>query len=236
MGQPATSQSRSRLIAVVEDEKDIAELITYNLGKAGYQTHKVPDGNSFLFALKNSEPDLVILDLMLPGTDGLAVCRQMKSDPKHKGIPIIMVTARGTEADRVVGLELGADDYVVKPFSPRELVARVGAVLRRAETKNAVKEVIRVGQLVIDPNQALVTLRSKPLDLTTTELKILELLGSSLDRVFSRDQIIEYVWGYDKPVVDRTVDVHIMNLREKLGPLADRIRAIRGLGYKFTSG
>ena len=224
-----------RLIAVVEDEKDIAELVAYNLGKAGYEPRKFRDGDSFLFTLKSTTPDLVLLDLMLPGTDGLDVCRQMKADPRLKGIPIIMLTAKGTEADRVVGLELGADDYVVKPFSPRELVARVGAVLRRAESKLALKEVVRVCQLVIDPNQALVTLKGKPLDLTATELKILELLCGSVDRVFSRDQIIDHLWGYDKPVVDRTVDVHIMNLREKLGPLGDRIRAVRGLGYKFTS-
>jgi DNA-binding response OmpR family regulator len=225
----------NKLIAVVEDETDIAELVAYNLDKSGFETKKYRDGDSFLFALKSTVPDLVILDLMLPGTDGLAVCRTMKADPRLKAVPIIMLTAKGTEADRVAGLELGADDYVVKPFSPRELVARVGAILRRAESKLALKEVLRIGQLVIDPNLVQVTLKGKPLELTATEFKIMELLCGNVDRVFSRDQIIDHVWGYDKPVIDRTIDVHMKNLRDKLGSMGERVKSVRGIGYKFAS-
>ncbi|MEO0109124.1 MAG: response regulator transcription factor [candidate division WOR-3 bacterium] len=226
--------SPQKYIAVVEDEKDIAELIAYNLAKAGYEVRKFYDGDSFLFALKSQVPDLVVLDLMLPGTDGLEVCRRMKADDALRVIPIIMLTARTSEADRVAGLELGADDYVPKPFSPRELVARVGAVLRRGVTKFSTREVVRIHGLVIDPNRAQVLLKGKQIEVTATELRILELLCGQPDRVFGRDQVIEYVWGYDKPVVDRTIDVHIMNLRAKLGAVGDRIRTVRGVGYKFA--
>ena len=225
----------SKLVAVVEDEKDIAELVAVSLGKSGFDAATFHDGESFLFSVKTRRPDLVILDLMLPGMDGLDVCRNLKSDPAYRNIPVIMLTARGAEADRVVGLELGADDYVVKPFSPRELVARVKAVLRRSESKLQLKEVVRIGALQIDPNQAQVLLRGKALEVTATEMKILELLCASPDRVFSRNQIIDYVWGYDKPVFDRTIDVHVLNLRAKLGPLGRRLTTVRGIGYKFSS-
>jgi len=225
----------ARLIDIVEDEKDIAGLIALHLGKAGYETRVFPDGEAFLFAIKSKTPDLVILDLMLPGLDGLEVCRNLKAEPKTKAIPVIMVTAKGTETDRVVGLELGADDYQVKPFSPRELVARVKAVLRRSDDKLKQHEIVRLGQLVLDPNQYRVTIKGKLLELTAAEFRILELLVSQPDRVFSRDQIIEHAWGYDKPVTDRTIDVHVHNLREKLGPLSNRLCSIRGIGYKFLS-
>lgn len=223
------------MIAIIEDERDIAELVAHNLQKAGYATRTYYDGKSFLFELKKQPPDLIILDLMLPDTDGLDICRIVKSDNATQRVPIIMLTARGTEADRVAGLELGADDYVVKPFSPRELVARVKAVLRRAEARLKQQAVLRVGPLVIDPNQATVTLKDKPLYLTATEFRILELLCAHPDRVFSRAQIIEHVWGYDKPVIDRTIDVHVLNLREKLGHLGKRLVTVRGMGYKFSS-
>ena len=224
----------ARLIDIVEDEKDIAGLIALSLGKAGYETRMFPDGEAFLFAIKSKVPDLIVLDLMLPGLDGLEVCRNLKAEPKTKAIPVVMVTAKGTETDRVVGLELGADDYLVKPFSPRELVARVKAVLRRSDDKLKQHEIVRLGQLVLDPNQYRVTVKGKPLELTAAEFRILELLVSQPDRVFSRNQIIEHAWGYDKPVIDRTIDVHIHNLREKLGTLSDRICSIRGVGYRFT--
>jgi DNA-binding response OmpR family regulator len=223
----------NRLIAIVEDEKDIAELIALHLGRSGFAARTFADGPSFLFSVKSQRPDLVVLDLMLPGMDGLDVCRNLKADPALKSIPVIMVTAKGSEPDRVVGLELGADDYVVKPFSPRELVARVKAVLRRAESKMKLKEVVRIAGLMIDPNQAQVTLKGRVLDLTATEMRILELLCGSPNRVFSRDQIIDYVWGYDKPVIDRTIDVHILNLRAKLGAVGHRLDTVRGIGYKF---
>jgi DNA-binding response OmpR family regulator len=227
--------SESRLIAIVEDEKDIADLIALHLGKAGYETRVFPDGEAFLFAARSRAPDLVILDLMLPGLDGLEVCRNLKAEPATKGIPVVMVTAKGTETDRVVGLELGADDYLVKPFSPRELVARVKAVLRRSEDRLQRHEVIRLGRLVIDPDRCEVTVKGRPVEMTATELRILELLASQPDRVFSRNQIIEHAWGYDKPVTDRTIDVHVSNLREKLGPLGERIGSVRGIGYKFRA-
>jgi two-component system, OmpR family, alkaline phosphatase synthesis response regulator PhoP len=226
---------QSRLVAIVEDEKDIAELVAYNLTKAGYEAKQFHDGESFLSDLKRHRPDLVILDLMLPGVDGLEVCRVVKGDPATRAIPILMLTAKGTETDRVVGLELGADDYVVKPFSPRELTARVKAILRRSDARLKEQETTRIGQLVIDPNRAVATIKGKSMDLTATEFRILEMLCRHPDRVFSRNQVLEYVWGYDKPVVDRTIDVHILNLREKLGPLGDRLKTVRGMGYKFAS-
>ena len=223
----------ARLIDIVEDEKDIADLIAHHLGKAGYETRVFRDGEAFLFRVKSRTPDLVILDLMLPGMDGLDICRNLKAEAGTKGIPVVMVTAKGAETDRVVGLELGADDYIVKPFSPRELVARVKAVLRRTEDKLQHRETIRLAQLVIDPDRCQVTVKGKPVEVTATELRVLELLASQPDRVFSRDQIIEYAWGYDKPVTDRTIDVHISNLRDKLGTLGGRIGSVRGIGYKF---
>ena len=225
-----------KYVAVVDDEEDTSEIVARSLQSAGFEAKAFTDGRSFLFSLKGRPPDLAILDLNMPEVSGLEICREMKSDAELKHIPIIMLTAMGDVTDRVVGLELGADDYVVKPCNLRELVARVGAVLRRAESKLESKEIQRVGALTLDPERAAVTLKGRPVDLTATEYKILELLTGHVDRLFSRDEILEHVWGYDKPVMDRTVDVHVKRLRAKLGATGRNIKTMRGLGYKFAGG
>lgn len=223
-----------KFIAVVDDEPDILELVTLHLRKAGFRVEAFPDANGFYKSLAAKVPDLVVLDLMLPDADGLDVCRYLRSEPRLAAVPVIMLTARSEETDRVVGLETGADDYVVKPFSPRELVARVRAVLRRREAKSQ-PAAIAVGSLEIDPEHFRVSVEGKPVDLTATEFRILEILARQPGRVFSRDQLLEGVWGYDKPVIDRVIDTHIRNLREKLGTAGDAIRTVRGVGYRFVA-
>jgi two-component system phosphate regulon response regulator PhoB/two-component system alkaline phosphatase synthesis response regulator PhoP len=177
---------------------------------------------------------MIILDLMLPGIDGIEVCRSLKYNERTSSVLIIMLTAKGSETDRVVGLELGADDYMVKPFSPRELVARVKAVLRRSATqKGEVPKIIRIGDLVIDSDKFEVKIKDKTIDLTPTEFRILEILASHKNWAFNRDQLLSRLWGHDKIVVDRTIDVHIRKLREKLGESGEMIKTIRGIGYKL---
>lgn len=223
-----------KLIAVIDDEPDILELVTLHLRKAGFRVEGFPNADGFYRSLTAKTPDLVVLDLMLPDADGLDVCRYLRSEPRLAAIPIIMLTARSDETDRIVGLETGADDYVVKPFSPKELVARIRAVLRRRDTKS-VSGTIAIGTLVIDPEHFQVTVAGKPVELTATEFRILEVLARQPGRVFSRDQLIEGVWGYDKPVIDRVIDTHIRNLREKLGEAGSAIRTVRGVGYRLAA-
>jgi len=223
-----------RLIAIVEDEPDIQELVALHLRKAGFKVETFGTAEGFYRMLDRRAPDLLVLDLMLPDTDGLDVCRYLRSETRLASIPIVMLTAKAEETDRVVGLESGADDYVTKPFSPRELTARVRAVLRRTEPKTS-KDVVSTGPLVIDPKEFRVLLDGKPVELTATEFRILELLARSPNRVFNRDQVIEAVWGYDKPVIDRVIDTHVRNLRVKLGRLGRNIKTVRGVGYKFVS-
>ncbi len=224
-----------RLIAVVDDEPDILELVSLHLHKAGFTVKGFADATGFYKFLGRKVPDLVVLDLMLPDADGIDICRYLRKEEKLSSVPVIMLTAKGDEVDRVVGLETGADDYVTKPFSPRELVARVKAVLRRTEVRVKGQGPVRVGNLVIDPAKFKVAVRDKAVDLTATEFRILEVLCRQPDRVFTRDQLIEGVWGYDKPVIDRTIDTHVRNLREKLGPEGRHIRTVRGVGYKYTA-
>ncbi|MEO0080906.1 MAG: response regulator transcription factor [candidate division WOR-3 bacterium] len=224
-----------KLIAVVDDEPDILELVGLHLRKAGFRVEGFADAGHFYRFLSTKVPNLVILDLMLPDADGMDVCRYMKSEARLAGVPIIMLTARVEETDRVLGLESGADDYVTKPFSPRELVARVRTVLRRLEHRPSGTGAIAVGRFLIDPNRFSVLVDNKPVELTATEFRILEVLARQPGRVFSRDQLIEGVWGYDKPVIDRVIDTHIRNLREKLGTAGDAIRTVRGVGYRFTA-
>lgn len=224
----------AKLIAVLDDEPDILELVSLHLRKAGFRVEGFADATGFYTALGREVPALVVLDLMLPDADGIDICRYLRQETRTAAIPIIMLTARVEETDRVLGLESGADDYVVKPFSPRELVARVRAVLRRLEAVRRGEGVVTVGELSLDPQGFRVTIRGKPVDLTATEFRILEILVRGPHRVFTRDQLIEGVWGYDKPVIDRTIDTHVRNLREKLGSEGEQIRTVRGVGYKYA--
>lgn len=227
-----------KLIAVVDDEKDIVELVNHHLRREGFQIKSFQSSKNFLLYLDSVTPDLALLDIMLPGMDGLELCRILKNRASTKSMPIIMITAKGTEADIVVGLELGADDYVVKPFSPRELVARVKSVLRRYSSNENESGVVEIGSIKINSLSYEVYVDSKKLDLTTTEFKILEVLAGAKGRVFTRDQLLKKkrLWGDDKLVYDRTIDVHIKNLREKMGNAGKMIKTVRSIGYKLEEG
>ncbi len=221
-------------ILVVDDEEDILELVEYNLAKDGYRISCAASGEEALKAAKTQLPDLVVLDLMLPGLDGLEICKRLKADSKTQHIPIIMLTAKGEEADVVTGLELGADDYISKPFSPRVLAARVKTVLRRkVASPEDPKTVIKIHDLLIHPGRHEVLLKGQPVDLTHTEFRILQLLARRPGWVFTRYQIINGVQGDEIAVTDRSVDVHIVSLRRKLGECGDYIQTIRGVGYRF---
>ncbi len=222
-----------KLIAVIDDEPDILELVTVNLEKSGFKVKGFPDADRFFRFLKTEIPDLVVLDLMLPDADGYEICKYLRKEEKYSAIPVIMLTARGEETDKILGLELGADDYVTKPFSPRELVARIKAVLRRDE-KTVKSQVIRIGDILeIDLQKYEVRVDGNIIELTSSEYKILTLLCDRKGWVYSREQILDYLGAQMKGVLDRTVDVHIKNLREKLGPAGAFIKNIRGVGYKL---
>ncbi|RLC58046.1 MAG: two-component system response regulator [Candidatus Cloacimonadota bacterium] len=226
--------SMKKLIAILDDEPDILNLVSINLERSGFETAKFEIADELSKFLEKKIPDLIILDLMLPDADGFDVCKDLKKDERFASIPIIMLTAKGDETDRILGLEFGADDYVVKPFSPRELVARVKAVLRRGKVKEEAKKIIEIGRnLRIDLQKYEVYLNDKKLNLTSTEFKIIKLLATRKGWVYSRNQILDHLWGNDKIVVDRTVDVHIRNLRTKLGPAGKYIKNIRSIGYKI---
>ncbi len=224
----------NELIAIIDDEPDILELVSVHLKKNRYRVREFEDAEAFYLFLRSEIPDLIILDLMLPDADGFEVCSYLKKSDKLGNIPVIMLTARAAESDKILGLELGADDYVTKPFSPRELVARVKAVLRRKESPQQEAERIDIeGVLSLDLQRHEVMVRGRRVDLTSTEFRILQLLASKKGWVFSRDQILDYLWGNEKTVVDRTVDVHIKHLREKMGPASNMLKNIRGVGYKL---
>ncbi len=225
-------------VLVVDDEEDILELVKYNLAKEGYTVVTVTTGEDALAAARTKQPDAVVLDLMLPGVDGLEVCRRMKSDPTMRHIPIVMLTAKGTEADIVTGLQLGASDYVTKPFSPRVLTARVKAVLRRDTESTDAGGVLRVRQLTIHPGRHEVLAGDVPVNLTATEFRILVFLARRPGWVFTRQQIVDAAQGddvyvADRFVTDRSVDVHIVSLRRKLGPCGAYIETVRGVGYRL---
>lgn len=220
-------------ILVVDDEKDIIELIRYNLEKEGLKVITATSGEEAIRRASNENPQLIVLDLMLPGIDGLEVCRILKRETKTSSIPVVMLTVKSDETDIVVGLELGADDYITKPFSPRILAARVKAILRRKEPKEEKAEIIKIGPLTINLAKYQVSLKNKPLSLTSTEFKILAFLAQNKGKVFTRDQLLDKAWKEESFVVDRTVDVHIRRLRQKLGPASYLIETIRGVGYKF---
>jgi two-component system alkaline phosphatase synthesis response regulator PhoP len=221
-------------ILVVDDERDLLELVHYNLTRAGYRVDCVASGEKALAQLRSRLPDLIVLDVLLPGIDGLEVCKLMKQDPRTAAVPIVMLTARGEEADVVTGLELGADDYLTKPFSPRILLARVKAVLRRqhvdAESRTGV---VVQGELVIHPGRHEVRVGEQPVRLTPTEFRMLHMLAQRPGWVFTRYQIVDAVRGDDAGVTERSVDVHIAALRRKLGQHGDVVETIRGVGYRL---
>lgn len=222
-------------VAVIEDEVDILEVIEYNLIREGFQVCKASDGETALRLVQKEAPDLVLLDLMLPKVDGLEVCRQLKVDPQTRSIPIIMVTAKGEESDIVLGLGIGADDYVTKPFSPNELVGRVKAVLRRGplqQEENFQHRIAR-GPVAVDSERHEVKVDGKRVSFTPTEFRLLHFLLSHPGRVFTREQILDKVSGEGVFIVDRNVDVHVRALRRKLGKRAELIETIRGVGYRF---
>ncbi|BDV42323.1 DNA-binding response regulator [Geotalea uraniireducens] len=220
-------------ILIIEDERDLAELVAFNLEKEGYRTVVTLDGTGGMEAARSQLPDLIILDLMLPGMMGTEICKVLKKSEKTSHIPIIMLTARGEEIDRVVGFEVGADDYVVKPFSTRELLLRVKAVLRRANPEKSEGKIIVIGQITIDTERHLVTIGDEEIILTTTEFKLLLNLAERLGRVQSRDTLLKNVWGYNYVGDTRTVDTHITRLRTKLGTAGELIKTVRGFGYKM---
>ena len=220
-------------ILVVDDEQDLVKLVRFNLEKDGYKVISAFNGEDALFLARKERPDLIVLDLMLPGIDGLEVCKKLKADTELVNIAVIMLTAKGEESDITLGLKLGADDYVTKPFSPKELVARVQAVLRRAKISSTTKDYIEIEGLKIDVNKHEVTMKNETIPLTLTEFKLLHQLASKPGRVFTRDQLLDAVSGPETFVIDRTVDVHIAALRKKLKTYANRIVTIRGVGYKF---
>ena len=225
-------------VLIIEDDRDIVELVRYNLASEGFEITALSDGSAGLAAVKKGAPDLVILDLMLPKLPGLEICKEIRRDPALNRLPILMLTARGEEADRVIGLEMGADDYVTKPFSPRELAARVKALLRRTEPAGELERPIEVGRLSIDPSSYRVMRAGKPLTLSTLEFRLIYSLAARPNRVFTRDQLLDAVWGTDRFVTPRSVDVYIRRLREKIETDPENpvhLKTVRGAGYLFES-
>jgi len=221
-------------ILVVDDESEAVELVEFNLKQAGFDVITAADGEEAVKKAKTHFPALVVLDLMLPEIDGLEVCKLLRRDPATAQLPIIMLTAKAAEIDRVLGLEIGADDYVTKPFSPRELVLRIKKILERGRTKAEARETIRHGELEIDIPKHTATWKGRAIDLTATEFKLLTILAQRAGRVQSRDTLLRDVWEYDNLIDTRTVDTHVRRLREKLGGAAKYLDTVRGVGYRFV--
>ena len=221
-------------VLIVEDERDIRDLVLFHLEREGFQVSSASSGEEALRQVRHASPDLVLLDLMLPAMGGLEVCRKLRQDPATVALPIVMLTAKGDEVDRVLGLELGADDYIVKPFSPKELLARVRAVLRRARPAPGAAA-ITIGALAIDPGTRTVTVEGAPLTLTHKEFELLSALADAQGRVLSREFLLDRVWGYSRAgeIESRTVDVHVRRLRVKLGPEGHRILTVKSVGYRL---
>lgn len=219
-------------ILVIDDEADVLDLVVYNVKKAGYQTLTARDGAAGLQTARNDLPALIVLDLMLPGIEGTEVCRQLKADPRTAHIPVIMLTAKAEEVDRIVGLEIGADDYVTKPFSPRELVLRVKKILGRGRTTPA--EILKAGDIAVDLAKHQAIVKGQPVELTATEFKLLSTLVERRGRVQTRETLLTDVWGYEGDVDTRTVDTHVRRLRDKLGKAAEAIETVRGVGYRLA--
>ena len=223
-------------ILVVDDEPDAVELVSFNLKAAGFDVVTAADGVEALKRAKEYQPDMLVLDVMLPEVDGLEVCKIIRRDPSVAHIPIIMLTAKAAEIDRVLGLELGADDYVTKPFSPRELVLRIRKILDRGKVPEEKSDRIEIGDLTIDVPRHLVSSSGKRVELTATEFKLLTTLAQRKGRVQSREQLLQDVWEYDNLIDTRTVDTHMRRLREKLGKSAKYLDTVRGVGYRFVEG
>jgi phosphate regulon transcriptional regulator PhoB len=224
-------------ITIIEDETDIVELVRYNFMKAGFEVRSFSRGKTGLEDLQRNPTDLIILDIMLPDLDGFDVCRRLRSHERLKTIPVIFLTAKGEEIDRVLGLEIGGDDYVVKPFSPRELVARAKAVMRRQERAAESQELVQAGDVRLDSRTQEVSVQGRQVELSTLEFKLLLFLASNPRRIFSRDRLLDEVWGRDRFVTPRTVDVHMRRLREKIEARADKplyLQTVRGAGYRFS--
>jgi two-component system phosphate regulon response regulator PhoB len=222
-------------ILVVDDEPDALEILGFKLKEAGYTPLFAKDGARALAAARDERPALIVLDLMLPEVDGLEVCKILRRDPATAAIPILMLTARAAEMDRVIGLELGADDYVTKPFSPRELVLRIRKLLARAKAADEPLAQLRFAELEIDVPRHQVTIAGAPVSLTATEFKLLEILARRRGRVQTRERLLQDVWGYENPIDSRTVDTHMRRLREKIGAAARHLETIRGVGYRFKA-
>lgn len=221
-------------VLVVEDEPDVVDLLRYNLTRAGFEVVIATSGDQGLNLARERRPDLIVLDLMLPGMNGHEVCRALKSDTNTDAIPVVMLTAKGETHERVKGLELGADDYVTKPFSPRELVLRIQSILRRIRTTPR-SEVVEVEGLYLDKNSFEAKIEGRRMDLTTTEFKLLSLMLERRGRTLTREKLLNDVWGYQSAIDTRTVDTHMRRLREKLGKYSGRLETIRGEGYRFTA-
>jgi two-component system phosphate regulon response regulator PhoB len=222
-------------ILVVDDEPDALEVLGFKLREAGYTPLFAKDGHRALTAARDEKPDLIVLDLMLPEVDGLEVCKILRRDTATAAIPVIMLTARATEMDRVLGLELGADDYVTKPFSPRELVIRIRKLLARTKLAEEPSAQLRLGEIEIDVPRHTVRVAGLAVILTATEFRLLEILARRRGRVQSRDRLLQDVWGYENPIDSRTVDTHMRRLREKLGESAGQLETVRGVGYRFAA-
>jgi two-component system phosphate regulon response regulator PhoB len=220
-------------ILIVDDEPEAVELLDFNMKQAGYEVLVAADGAEALKKAHSALPSLILLDLMLPEVDGLEVCKMLRRDPATANIPIIMVTAKATEIDKILGLELGADDYITKPFSPRELVLRVKKLLQRERSAGEESGTYKFGELLIDTPRHLVSWRGKSIDLTATEFKLLTILAQRRGRVQSREQLLRDVWEYNSLIDTRTVDTHMRRLREKLGPASKWLDTVRGVGYRF---
>ena len=223
----------ARTILVIDDEPELVKLLDYNLSKAGYLVLSARDGESGLAAARKHAPDAIILDVMMPGLDGWEVCKRLRQDPSTSALPVLMLTAKADEGDRVLGLELGADDYVGKPFGVRELLARVKALLRRSEVASSSPEVLKTGKIVIDSSRRTVMASGKAVALTATEFNLLKALAEREGRVISREDLLSLARGDEVAVMDRTVDVHVASLRKKLGKLGEMIETVRGVGYRL---
>ncbi len=221
-------------ILVADDEEDVLCMVSRNLKNAGFRVTEVTDGAAVIGHTRNEMPALIVLDVMLPGLTGFEVCKLLKSDPRTVAIPIIMLTAKAQEVERVLGLELGADDYVTKPFSPRELVLRVKSQLRRTQNPDVTGKILRVGDITLDRTRYSVRVKGKPVELTATEFKLLDLLMERQGRVQSREKLLNEVWGYEVAIESRTVDIHVLRLRTKLGRAAGCIETVRGFGYRVA--
>ena len=221
-------------LLVVDDEPEAVELIEFNLKQSGYTVSTAADGADALKKARSQPPDLIVLDVMLPEMDGFEICKTLRLDPSTTKVPIIMLTAKAAEIDRVLGLELGADDYLTKPFSTRELLLRIKKILARGQFSEQAENLLRFGDLAIDTPRHVASWREKPFDLTATEFKLLTVLAQRAGRVQSRDQLLRDVWEYDSLIDTRTVDTHMRRLREKLGPASKHLDTVRGVGYRFV--